>query len=493
MKRLATGLLICALCVACDETRVREGTSQFATLQPSAMRVLVTDQGIGELVQVANPEGLPLDAAAVEVNGADDVTIGPLSQVLGIAARNSTPSQGAVTLTTRQQDPRIFVPMRITDAGETTICRWLFEAAQIETTAVLALVETTGAGELAVVDAPTVSLSEPRISPVSPCNVPAERLPEDLDGQITAYVRSALANSAANSLPSTPLDILGLLRQNLQLTVVSPFDNRSGTLILEGAESSRSDAIAITQDGLSTIVDATADAQRARCAPPLPVTNNQGAGASPIDPAVADRFEADFALAISRDLIARIAQSATLAGYACRGLEDARPDVANEQSVPIDELLLEDLGLPELPTGSTAFVVMSPGDLPAVEFRAANGTVGVSWLEIQLEVYADLFGAPTRLAAVVADIELGLRPRSGGVGAARFDVESLSVRNPRVSSEFVAVEPSIEDVERWTQRTLLVRLEEALEFPLPLMPAAPVRVVGTQVRADDFVTYLRFE
>lgn len=494
-RRLTRLGLVALLLWGCDETRVRTGASELTTLENDAVRVLVSSSGIGRLVEVANPEGFPLRAESRLVEGVQGIeaSLGPLEQILAVSSRSSTPGSASVSLTTRLNGSTVFVPIRVRQQGETRICRWRIDASRIETTASLVLVDGEDGKEFGVEDTPSVTIDGLVPSPVDDCSDLAALMPADLDAQLAAYVSAAVAGSASASLPSSPLDVLGLLRGNVRLTRTSPFANRSGTLIVEAEISPRADALAISPDGLSVAIDATAEADRARCAPPASIDVPTGNGAAALDPTVVRRFGADFAIAVSTTWLSRVAQGTTLAGYACRGLEDARRPEVNAEVIPTSDVLLEEINLAHVPIGPFTTLTLAPGTLPVLELRPDSGTIGVVWNDIQVEVYGEVFGARTRLARVVADARLGLRPTAQVVGVAKFELASIEVTTDRIDSEFFAVPPATEDVDRWMRRTLLSLLEERFEFPIPLAPASPVRVVSVQVRPSDVVMFLRFD
>lgn len=492
-RTLLAVILITTL--GCDETRVRTGASELATLENDAVRILVSSDGIGRLVEVANAEGFPLTASsqALALEGGAQGTLGPLEQNLGVSSRTSTPGTDSVSLTTRLDGSTVFVPVRIQTDAEVRICRWRLDTTRIETTASLVLIDGANGQEFGVESAPVVSLDQPIAAPVDNCADLQDLLPDDFATVLASYVQSAISSSAAASLPSSPLDILGLLRGNVQLSKRSAFPNRTGTLVVESNISPRPDALDITPDGLSISIDAAAEADRARCAPPTAIEAAVGGGADALDPNDVERLNADFAIAVSRSWLARVAQGATLAGYACRGLEDARQPEINTEVVPTADVLLEEIGLQNVPAGAFSTLTLAPGSLPRLELRPGSGTIGVIWEDLQVEVYSEVFGARTRLARVVADAEFGLGPTAQVVGLAKFELDAIEVSTDRIDSEFLAVEPQQEDVDRWMRRTLLNMLEERFEFPLPFAPAAPVRVISVQVRANDVVAFMRFD
>lgn len=487
-------LALLPLTSGCDETRIRTGASALTTLEDDAIRVLVSSDGIGRLAAVANPEGFALSAASIdlELDGAE-ASLGPLDQVLAVASRRSAPGTSSVSLTTRLNGSTVFVPLRVHVAGETRICRWRLDTTRIETTADLVLVDTDAGPQFGVGGTPMVTLDNPVSRAIDACTGVADLLPENFDALLVAYVRTAISTSAAASLPSSPLDILGLLLGNLQLTHRSTFSNRTGTLIIESDVSRRTDALAITPDGLSIAIDAAAEANRARCAPPSAIEIPPGGGARALDPDAVRRLGADFGVAVSRSWLARVAQGATLAGYTCIGLEDARHPQVNAEVIPTSDLLLEELGLDQIPTGAHATLTLAPGSLPQVDLQPDSATIRVQWANLQVEIYADVFGARTRLARIVADADIRLGPTPQVVGMTKFEIEAIEVATDRIDSDFLAVDPEVEDIDRWMRRTLLSMLQDRFEFPLPFNPAAPVRVISVQVRADDVVAFIRFD
>lgn len=494
MRRLVVAMVVAAALLGCDRTEVRSGPRELTTLEPNAVRVLVAPAGIGTLVEIANPDGFTVNFAARALPAEDVVvSVGPLNQDLGVATLSSVTQGDAAIVTTRVESRAIHVPARIVWRGDTWVCRWRVAADEVETVAQLALAAGADGPEFGVTQQPTVTIVNPRVTAIDDCSEVSPLLPADFEDALITYLHDALAEAAANALPASPLDAIGLLRGNVRVTRQSPFANRVGTLVLEADVSERHDALSITQWGLSISMDAATEADRARCAPPTPLSTPPGVGSAPIDPADLSRLGADFAIAASATWLARVAQGATLAGYTCTGLEDARDASVNEEVVPTDDLLLESLGLDHLPLGPFATLVLIPGTLPTVEPKPDQGIIAVTWNDLQLEVYGEVAGARTRLARLVVDAELGLRPVAQVVGVAKFTLASIEVSTDQVDSELTAVAPTQEMLDRWARRTLLSVLEDAFEFPLPIAPPVPVRAVGVQVREQDVVVLLRFE
>lgn len=493
MKRLTIGIAATlAGLSACDEANVREGSTQFTTYEQAAVRLLVTPDGIATLYDVSNPDGLALDATAVPVvsDGDLSVEIGPLAQTLPVRSRMTQASEDALEVTTTFRNAQVFVPVRIRDGFEVRICRYRVAVGTVSATGTVGLVDTEEGRQFDVLAPPDVTLETVQVAAVDGCPLPTKLLtPEDLGTTLVSYVEDAVAQAAAAALRTSPLEIVGFIEGNLQATRLSVFENRRGTLTVEG----RTGSVELTGEGLNASLDATADAQRARCAPPVSLDGVGGAGAMALDPAVVRRFDGDFAVAVSTAWIGRAAQAAARAGFACRGLEDLRPIEQNDRLLPVDDVLIEELGLGAVPVGDAMTLALRPGALPRVSSDAGNGTIRVDWPDLQIEVYGQVFGAWTRIASVVSDVALSLRPRSPSLDTASFDIEAIEVREPELDTELARTLPPEDDVARWTRRALLLLLDEELDLPLPLLPAAPLRVVNTQVRTQDIVYYVRFE
>ena len=489
------GLLVL---VGCDETDVRVGPSELSTAEADALRVLVSPAGIATLVAVSNPTGLALTADPMSIPSTDpdvELSIGPLQQTLGVTGRASDASDDAISLRTVLDGTTVFVPARVVVDGDLRICRWRVDAAAVETNAELTLVVDPEMGpQFGVEQAPVVELGEAAVVSLDGCDVDFESfLPDDFETLVLGYVSDAVASSSANALPAAPLDVLGLIRGNLQLTRNTPFENRTGTFVVETEVSPRPGALQVSSSGLAIALDAAAEADRARCAPPTAIGTTPAGGAAAPELEQLTRLGADFAVAISAGWLTRSARAATLAGYACRGLEDARHPAVNDELIPIADVQLGEIGLGNLPTSGNAAITIAPGSLPTLQLNADSGTVNVTWPDLQVEVYAEIAGARTRVARLVADTELGLGPITQVVDVAKFELESIDVVTTRIDSEFLATVPEQDDLDRWTRRTLLTVLEEQFELPLPLTPAASLRVVSMQVRSNDVVAYLRFE
>lgn len=480
---------------ACDEARVRDGASRFAQHEEAAMRVFVTPEGIGNIYDVANPDGFALTGDPETIVAEPDATVelGPIDQALAVAGRSVEPTLGSLRVTLEFRTPQIYVPVEVRRGFDVRICRFRVSGSLVTATGFVTLVETAQGAQLEVTDEPTVELDGTSVDSLQPCADALDGLitPEELASALVDYASASIASSAAAALRTTPLDVLGLIRSNLQISRVSAFDNRRGVLSVEGVAPQRAEALELTPGGLVAQIDAAADAQRARCAPPVALDVHQNRGTMPIDGALVERFGADFALAVSTAWLERLAQSATLAGFACHGLEAAAtPD--QSALIDTDDILLEEVGLDGLPLGPQVRLVVRPGSLPRVATNVASGTLQVTWEDLQIDVYGQLFGAWSRVVSVVSDAHVSLRPQSS-VGAAAFGLEALEVADARVASAFLATPPEAEPTQRWAQRTMLLLLEERLELPLPLYAGNLLRVVNTQVRDHDIVYYLRFE
>ena len=490
------GLLGLLGLTACEEARVREGASRFTQHEEAAMRVFVTPEGIGNIYDVANPDGFALvgESETIVAEPNASVDLGPIEQSLAIGARNVEPTLGSLRVTLQFRAPQIYVPVEVRRGFDVRICRYRVSATLVTATGFVTLVETAQGAQLEVTDEPEVELAGTSVDSLQPCGDALEGLiaPEELASALVDYVTVSIASSAAAALRTTPLDVVGLIRRNLQISRVSSFDNRRGVLSVEGVAPQRAEALELTSEGLVAQIDAAADAERARCAPPVALDVHRDVGTVAIEGALVERFGADFALAVSTAWLERLAQSATLAGFACQGLEaTAAPGEAS--LIDTDDVLLEEVGLGGLALGAQVRLVVRPGSLPRVATNVAGGTLDVRWEDLQIDVYGQLFGAWTRVVSVISDARFNLRPQSSVVGAAAFGLEALEVSDARVESAFFATLPEPEQTQRWAQRTMLLLLEERLELPLPLEAGNLLRVVNTQVRDHDIVYYLRFE
>ncbi len=484
------------LACGCDQASVREGNSQLSSFQDDALQVLVSPDGIGKLYEVSQPDGFLLegDRFGLVTEGPVAVDLGPIEQTLSVSRRMTEAAEGAVDVSIELRTQPIYVPVRIRDDFEVRICRYRLDVAGISTSASVGFVEVDGVRQFDVTDAAEVELASATVTPVGSCPIDEKLIEsEALAAALVEYVRGALAESTAVALRTSPLDILGLPEQSLEIGRISPFENRRGTLVFETETPDRTDAVALTSDGLEATLAAAVDARRADCAPPLTLDPAEASAGASLDPGLIRRFGADFALAMSTSWLQRTTQAATLAGFGCIGLEDLRPLEQSETLFPVDEVLLGELGLDDVPVDDAVSLVLEPGTLPRVRTDVGASTIVVELADLQVDAYGAVFGAWTRVASVVTDARLALRLETPSVGRATLTLEALDVQNSTLSGELVDGDVDPEILARWTRRALLLALDDRLDLPLPLRDGSAVRVVNAQVRADDVVLFLRFQ
>jgi len=229
------------------------------------------------------------------------------------------------------------------------------------------------------------------------------------------------------------------------------------------------------------------------CAPPVELEDAGEVSTTELDPGATRDFGADVSMAFAAGSIERLARSMVLGGFACRGLEDARPAEINEEIVPTEDLRLGDVGLGEIDLGPWVRVTSAPGSLPTLTPRPENGALELEWDSLTLEIYGDFQGAPTRLATLNAGATATLRARRNTTGFLRFDVDAIVVSDADLESPWLFRPPEESALRQWARRALLLILNEQFVLPLPLMAPSDVRVVGTEVRDTDVVLYLAYD
>ncbi len=488
--KLRTALAIALVAVslgACDEAQVRDSsTSQPLVFNEAGLRVLVTPDGLAKLYERAREQGFPVTANRREVWREEGIVIeaGPLSQPIETADFVANSATNAVEWETRFEDVEIIVPLRVTRGADVRICRKALTSDSATVTATVELVDVNGSPTFEVTTAPVLQDDGWSVRDVGACSQGDLPVAFDLEGALTTFVRDAFITSTVDALETSPLETLGVVLGRLEVRRVSAFESNRGTIVIEGRLPE--DGAAVSAMGLSAEVNTALDVTRAGCAPPVELPAVSGAGAALIDPSeVAD---ADVALAVSQGLLTRVVQVIALSGFSCRGSEDLRDGTANLDAIPTDELLLEEIGLGDLPLGESSRVVYRPGTLPSITLRQERGDLLLEWNELTVEVYSELFGVPTRLASLSIGAEATLRPGAGAAGSVEFSVDTINVNDVVIDSDLAA------DVEEatlraWTRRTLLVSLSDLFTFPLPLAPGNGIEVSQTQIRSGDLVVF----
>ena len=489
---------VCACLLAslgCEQVNVRiQGEDRVAEPRRGAVEVLVAPSGIEKLYRQGIPGGVALEADAAVL---DDVQIGPLSQNLAVGRLEASTHTDAATVQFDFDAPRIIIPTRSGQGIETVICRWQVRADQGLAVGDVAISLEDSALTLAPVAQAQAQLENARVDPVGACplevaseQMASSQMRAQFDQELIQYAEQALADAVHRLLSRSPLDPLGVIDGTITLTHLSPFDNRRGQMRITGQSPEEADSARLTADGMTITRDAAVRFVSAPCAPLDPFTEIEAVAIPPISPSVLTRNQADFAIAISESYMTQLAQAATRGGFSCLGLESLGQA---SQLVSTNELFLEDISIETSLLDDRARLAISPGALPLIETSAGESVLRVTWRDLGLGIWSDVFETPTRVANLVADVTFTLRVDPSRQGYARLTVETLTVENARLESDWVRSPTAQQELDEWARRAMLVALGESFELPLPLSPETPARLVETQIRADDAVFLFSLE
>ena len=490
--------LLCLVALAsagCDDARFREGTrtAKPPVFQTQTMRTRVSEAGLQRLFRVVYPDGVLLDHDGVP-KGELDARLGPVSEQVAVEQWkvDARSDELEVELTARQLS--MTVPVRVEERVGMRICSHVVEADQVRVVALASLAGGDDGPSLSVTQPPTVELSNPRVSRLGECP-PLDEIdmqsPSAVDDAIIGYLEEAWAVSARQAVELTPLAGFGLVVDTeAAVERLSAFANRRGQLLVASRVSPQADP-GLSDDGLSVDLDLSLHAQRASCAPATTASPPADGPAGPVPAAELDQIGAEVGITLGTSLLARLAQTSMLAGFGCRGLETGLIE-RSDNRLSTDDLLLEDVGLDQLPVGAWAEPVLAPTQLPRVETSAATGNIELIWDGLLVDLYADIHDVPVRLLRLDSNITLTLRPRES---AERIDlvVESVYVAEASLQSKWVHEQPFDTDLLRWSRRVLLLVLEDAISLPLPLEAGTPLELVASQVRADDLLLLLEVD
>lgn len=489
---IASCIALALVSLSCDEAQIRSSTStQPLVFQESGLRFLVTPSGLETLYGRARPEGFIVSAERREVWREEGIVIeaGPIEQVLTPSEFVTTPTDGAVETTTEFDSLELLVALRVRRGADVRICRKGVSTDSASVNAAAELVEGDSGPTFAVTRTPVLADDDWAIRDIGACSQGELPIAFDLESALVTYARDAMVLSTVEALETSPLDTLGVVLDRIEVRRISAFEPNRGTALLEGRLPE--DGAEVTPMGLTARLDTALDVERAGCAPPVDLPPSQFLSAAPIDPSALSGTDADVAFAIGGNVLNRSAHVTALGGFACRGFEDVSADDGNGELIPTDELLLEELGLEDLPLGERSRVVFRPGSLPELTLRPERGDLLLDWDEVTIDIYSELFGVPTRIATLETSVQATLRPRAGEPGFVGFAVETIDVLEVSLDSD-LAVEPEAQVVESWTRRTLLIALEDLFNFPLPVRPDSQIEVVRTEVRSDDLLVIGRF-
>ncbi len=509
VRRIA-GSAVCLFAIfaglGCDEIRLRErdGFTQSPVAQPSAMRMQVSWSGLESMYRSSSAQGFNVQREPMQIHDASrEIRVGPIEQYLAIEDWTVTPEVDSgdysAFVSMRMSQPRVFVPVRIQTTHSVQICR--FEVG-FEKLSVRATVGIEASPEGPVMStgssAPTpaqVSATGVDIRAIGGCAAlegAGWHQPESIQTLLQAYVEEAFLESAASAFHNSPLDTLGLIRRRIELSRVSAFENRRGALLVSG-NLAAAHGLEFEEDGLSARLDVALGQKRAGCAPSSGIDVSVQHPTDAVSPAQMVQFQADVGLAIATSMLEHVAQGATAAGFACRGLEDPRPADENLEVIPADTLRLQDIGLGNLEIGPWARIAIVPGALPKLRTRVDKNDLLMNWNNLTLDLYVEVFGVLLRVVRVTADVEMGLIPRADVPGMIGFEIDTVAVENIQVESAWMGQQADAQKSMSWVRRLIFIALDGQLGLPLPLNPSTDLQVVGTQIRANDLVLFLRFQ
>ncbi|MEC9440251.1 MAG: hypothetical protein VYE40_04010 [Myxococcota bacterium] len=495
VKVMVMVLCSVSLLAGCEQVNVRtQPGDRVAEPRRGAIEVMVTPSGVEKLYRQGASGGVALEAPALLV---DDVQIGPLSQSLPIGRLEASTHTDAATLQFDFNAPRIIIPTRSGQGIDTVICRWQVRADQGLAAGDVAIAMADGALSLEPVAQAQAQLENARVDPIGACplEVASEQMSTSparaqFEQALIQYAEQALADAVHNLLTRSPLEPLGLVDGTITLTHLSPFENRRGQMRITGQDSEEVGAARLTSNGLEITRDAAVRFVSAPCAPLDPFSEIEDVTIPPIDVATLTRNRADFAIAIAQPYLTRVAQAATRGGFACLGLESLGQA---GQLVSTSDLFLEDISIETSLLDERSRLAISPGALPQVTTSPGESVLQVRWPELGLGIWSDVFETPTRVANLVADVTFTLRVEASRQGYARLTVETLTVENATLASEWMRAPAEQQTLDEWARRAMLVALGDAFELPLPLAPGTPATLLETQVREDDVVFLFSLE
>jgi hypothetical protein len=482
-------VLLAALSLAgCDDVSFRAGerSAQPPVFQSQTIRSLVSGEGLETLYRVEYTQGALLEYPSEAAHRWGlDMTLGPVSRHVAVESWEITTGADHLEVSIEARDVAVVVPVRIEERVGERICRYSVEADRVVIHSQAALVEVDQVPMIEATGQPSVDWSNPTVSLIGGCAALEDAAAPDLfevDQLFVDYLTRAFESSGRETIALSPLETLGLIYSPVGLSRVSNFENRRGRLHVGAKVSSQAE---LSEDGFGVALDMALNSERADCAPPLVPEAPAAGSADAVSAADLTSAGADVGLTIAAPLLNRLAQTSTLAGFGCRGLEDISLD-GSGSNLAIDDLNLDDVGLGELPVGAWAEPVLSPGSLPALEMNPAGSTVELSWDELTLELYADIQGVPVRILQLHAGVAVSLRPVER-LGRVELAVDSVEVTEPSVESQWSYNRPDDTDLASWARRVLLMVLDDAFTLPLPVEPGAPLQLLDSLVRQNDLM------
>jgi hypothetical protein len=486
MKRF---MLIFLAATACQDVSIGVGGTQAPIPQPDAIRIHVTPDGLTHLYDVASEEGFFLSAPPQTISSLGQTwELGPVVANLPVLSRSSNYIDDSLRISTLFGGLRITVPIRVRTANDVEICRFQVRFVSAVLDADISLED----GSLGSESAPLVTLGDAVITRVGACSIDASFRDSDavtLSTRLTEYLEEGLVSSTIEAMFMRPLDTIGVITDAASLRRVSVFEHRRGSI---GVIIDESTPAILSADGFEASLNLGLLAQRAPCAPPVESNPTDTVATQSILSSKIATSGADLGMAISGSSLQRLAESLTLGGFVCRGLEDARRPEENAELFATDDLVLDDLELGWVPVGPWIRAVSAPGSLPTLTLRPATNDVVLSWTDFSIDLYGEVQGTLVRLLRLTTSAHATLRPQIGADQSLPLKIDALTIDAASITSDWLRDELSSEVVLPWARRSVLLILENQFEFPLPLITSRTVNVKDVEVRQNDVVLYLKF-
>ncbi|MFW6058432.1 MAG: hypothetical protein ACOC9W_06210 [Persicimonas sp.] len=469
----------------CDEARYRAevGSSPPTDMHERSLRSVINARGLEALYRIEHPQGVALEAAEASVDAFGfEMTLGPVSERLTVERWTVTPGGEWLDVGFAARDVSVVIAARVGEGSQAQICRYAVDVDEVEATDAVSISEDDGKPTVVPTDEPDVVLHNPIVTRIGSCQ-PLDDLGDDaaVEQLFVDYLYTALTRSAREAMQLSPIDSLGLIYGGAALERVSSYENRRGELQI-ATQINEDDGARMSARALHIDLDLALSGQRASCAPPLGATPPDPSAAHPIAASVLESSGADLGLSIASSALIRLAQSSALSGFACRGLESATLD-GGGSNLAADQVFFDQIGLDHLPLGPWVEPVLSPGGLPRLQ-TGSDHVLTMHWPDLSIDFYADIQGVPTRIAQLTTSVDLRLRPiaRTTHIDLA---IDAVSISDASIQSQWLAEPPTDTDLVRWSERVLLMVLEDALTLPLPLEPGAPLHLSDAQIRNDD--------
>lgn len=474
---------------ACQDVSVGVGGTQAPVPQADAVRIQVTPAGLTRLYDVSSADGFFLSTPPKSIQSIEQSwELGPVEATLPVASRDGTYIDDSIRISTVFGTLNITVPVRVRTANDLEICRFQARFTTGKLDAQISLQD----GELGSSSAPVVTLEDAVITRVGACSIEATQRDNSgitLSKHLVDYLQDGLVASTEDAMVMRPLDTIGLLADTASLRRVSVFEHRRGSI---GVVVKDSTPAVLSEDGFEASLDLGLLAQRAPCAPPVEANAAQTVATRKILPSKIMSAGADLGLAFSSSSLQRLAESLTLSGFVCRGLEDARRPEENSELFATDDVVLEDLGLGWVPVGPWIRAVSAPGSLPTLTLRPTTNDVVLSWDELSLDLYGEVQGTVVKLVRLRTSAHATLRPQIGANNSLPLKIDALTITEASMTSDWLRTELAPEVILPWARRSVLLFLENQFEFPLPLLTPHTVTVEDVEVRQNDVVLYLKF-